>query len=581
MTKEQLESEMGPKAESTAQVEKSRRDVEQARTQPTPRYRKTRSPKKIGTETSTLVTWILVLYKVHRQYSSYWPGECTLCEVPSTAIGKSSNRTVDTASRDAKPSEGGELANFARSDPAVVYCRWNWDFMPPDMTRPLAETTLGDIVILGSRMGLSWRTLDPENSKLQADGCGYAMNSTEVRGIGTVLRFFTTAGYYGEAPQLVPSVASDKLICGIIPGCPKFVQQDFHLVNNDQKIVSIEDDEGIFAQIGVPKERRQEWAGPRWWDTQNELIILLCPFLPLKGSTIAGFHFPGTVGRSDVRCLFRFWEARVVLKYTIKKRIEALRGSPHVHMIEKASEWLDTWERDYPKDFYTRYQEGAVILNGTLEEKKSELQKRAELLKNPDLLKDATLQKKAGLQRKADLLHSCRTAYDWTTETLENFRSTDPARKLDFSALDENGQTYYIHLVAAHTSMTITAISEAARRQEQERKDGVDHSQAALKRRWNAAFHLEEKSGPGVDRPAMETSQEYIRCINDHHRGGIGWFMRNKGVDISDEEAEAAWWVLTLRGFAWALATRQVDKNRYGEFVPSSFYGNKTPVWIT
>ena len=346
---------MPRKAESVTETKRNGQDVEQAYAQVNPRNRKAKNPKRIGTESSTLVTWILVLYKVHRQYSGYWPGECTMCDIPLNAIRSGSNRITRSTSRKAKVEEEDELANLARSDPAIVYCRWNWDFMPPDMTRPLAETTLGDIAILAARMGLSWRTLDPENSKLQADGCGYAMNSTEVRGIGTVLRFFTTAGYYGEAPQLVPSVACDKLICGIIPGCPNFVQQDFHLVNNDRKIISIEDDEGIYAQIGVSKERRREWAGPRWWDTQNELIILLCPFLPLKGSTVAGFHFPGTVGRSDVRCLFRFWEGRAVLKHSIKKRIAALQGTSHVALIQEASDWLDYFKTVHSEDFYCRY----------------------------------------------------------------------------------------------------------------------------------------------------------------------------------------------------------------------------------
>ena len=49
-------------------------------------------------------------------------------------------------------------------------------------------------------------------------------------------------------------------------------------------------------------------------------------------------------------------------------------------------------------------------------------------------------------------------------------------------------------------------------------------------------------------------------------------------IPYSDDEIEEMWWMLMLRGVCWALSVRIDIPN---EVVPSSYYGNRTPVWIT
>ena len=49
--------------------------------------------------------------------------------------------------------------NSERTDIGVVYRSWTWDFMPPEMVRPLAEVGVGDCVVLAMRMGMVWRAL--------------------------------------------------------------------------------------------------------------------------------------------------------------------------------------------------------------------------------------------------------------------------------------------------------------------------------------------------------------------------------------------------------------------------------------
>lgn len=209
-----------------------------------------RKPKKRGAQTDLLVTWLLLLQELHSVYSSYWPGECAMCRLRSNPMDSIPDRKPAHIQKEASSVKDKELDNFARRDPAIIYRRWNWDFMPPEMVRPLAESTLGDIVILALRMGMQWRILEPENSKLQADGNGYIMSATDVKGLGMVLRL-TAAGSSEEFPKLIPSVASDKLACGIISRCPDFVDQDFALVSNDRKCLNIDIDDGLLSRIGV------------------------------------------------------------------------------------------------------------------------------------------------------------------------------------------------------------------------------------------------------------------------------------------------------------------------------------------
>ncbi|EFQ85873.1 hypothetical protein PTT_19029 [Pyrenophora teres f. teres 0-1] len=39
------------------------------------------------------------------------------------------------------------------------------DFMPPDIVRPVASTTLGDLIIMAHRMGMKWSDFRPSEGK--------------------------------------------------------------------------------------------------------------------------------------------------------------------------------------------------------------------------------------------------------------------------------------------------------------------------------------------------------------------------------------------------------------------------------
>ena len=105
-------------------------------------------------------------------------------------------------------------------------------------------------MVVALRMGLQWRILRPESSTLQADGNGYIMNAMDVRGLGLVLKL-TVAGRSADFPRLIQSAAVDKLACGIIPGDPIFVNQDYEVVRNDRKPVDIGEDSSLTIDGGI------------------------------------------------------------------------------------------------------------------------------------------------------------------------------------------------------------------------------------------------------------------------------------------------------------------------------------------
>ena len=71
--------------------------------------------------------------------------------------------------------------------PKITFVQRSWDFVPPDVTRPLATSTVGDIAILVRRTGMVWKTFDPFNSNMNAEGGPHVISSMEVRGLGVVL----------------------------------------------------------------------------------------------------------------------------------------------------------------------------------------------------------------------------------------------------------------------------------------------------------------------------------------------------------------------------------------------------------
>ncbi|KFY40145.1 hypothetical protein V494_03618 [Pseudogymnoascus sp. VKM F-4513 (FW-928)] len=117
----------------------------------------------------------------------------------------------------------------------------SWDFMPPDIVRPLCLSTVSDIATLAVRLGMEWKEFDPAQGNLRAEGCGNLIVSRMVRSVGTVLEYRVTdtiAQIARRVPDLVrslylPVLGVNDLLFGIVPG-------NVHLECYDRSIGSIE-----------------------------------------------------------------------------------------------------------------------------------------------------------------------------------------------------------------------------------------------------------------------------------------------------------------------------------------------------
>ena len=258
---------------------------------------------------------------------------------------------------------------------------------PPELAKPLAESTVGDIVVLAMRLGMQWRDVDVAKNSMHADGNGFSLSSFEIRGLGIVLRF-SASGEHDSFPRIAPIKAADKLLCGIIPGDPELVKEDFPFVGNDRKLYRIEQPGGILEKFGVTLEEQELTMGKDTYrEVHNELIALLCPFLAVEGSTIGRNLFPGWRDKVSV---FHLWESRLSILRAVEQRYQS--QSSHHGVYEEMHKRLQGLCKAFPADFFCRYGKSAIINH------------RDEL----DF-------------GKKELLQRCRAAHQSTTKLLKDF----------------------------------------------------------------------------------------------------------------------------------------------------------------
>lgn len=99
--------------------------------------------------------------------------------------------------------------------PTVQFIRKSWDFMPPDVVRPMASTTVSDIAVMAKRLGMIWKTFDPGES-MRAEGNGHVFTSSIARSLGIILQYSFTARTKNDNSFYVPVVQADKLGFGLV-----------------------------------------------------------------------------------------------------------------------------------------------------------------------------------------------------------------------------------------------------------------------------------------------------------------------------------------------------------------------------
>lgn len=94
----------------------------------------------------------------------------------------------------------------------------SWDFMPSNIIKPFATTTLCHLVEMMAMLGLYWKQFDLEKG-LRAEGNGYMLTSTTVHGLGIVTTFSMTGPAVPrfEDNRVIPCNALKELVFGSVP----------------------------------------------------------------------------------------------------------------------------------------------------------------------------------------------------------------------------------------------------------------------------------------------------------------------------------------------------------------------------
>lgn len=436
---------------------------------------------------------------------------------------------------------------------AIIYLRMrSWDLIPPDVVRPLASTTLGDIVILAQRLGMTWRDLRPTEGFMRAEGKGVTLFSPSgpIRGLGTVLQFNSMRSRSGperlENP-LIPSAESDKLLCGVIPGSRRLGIGDLDIIGDDRKLHLSGAMEKLGISTDVQRNLAQLESETYYRCPINDILYLTCDFVPLKGSPIGRIFHPMPASRY-LSFYFQatplhFWEGRVALLL----HLESIVGQTLSNPLRKMHAYLQEMRTDFEDDFFCRW-------------RRSRLRPAVNLLPPRERM--------AALQDAVSMLNRLRDIYNATTEyffdleadgqTVDSLRVMDPAPVDNEKYRTSSLKFTYRDFVAAHVTMAIDAVRKAAQ------SHANTQAREAVRKEVG---HLNE--GQMVD-----IAHQYIDGLP-----GLVKNMHERGCQLSEDQIHEAWWVLVVRGIAWGMSV-WLENPGEGTHVPSSFYDSQMPIWI-
>ena len=86
----------------------------------------------------------------------------------------------------------GSLRHGRVLAPTLRLSKKSWDFVPPEVLKPYAVTTVRDVAIMAQLLGLQWTVFNPEEGIMRAEGDGCIITSFQIRPLGTMVSFLKT-----------------------------------------------------------------------------------------------------------------------------------------------------------------------------------------------------------------------------------------------------------------------------------------------------------------------------------------------------------------------------------------------------
>ena len=435
---------------------------------------------------------------------------------------------------DVRPGEARHDGVGRPEEVGLGFIEWTWDVLPKDTNRPMAKTTLGELVILGYRLGMRWR-IDLDKQSFAADGNGFSLICSQVPEKGLIASF--TARRWNPVkvsyPNLIFNRHAEKLMCGIITGATSLVGRDLYCTagRGIDVLAALLDQFDVEGDLGAILSSEEidtkNIKHPSTVLVANEAATLLCEFLPVHeaGSNARRHFFHGWNSGTGGHPFSVLWSkaGRSYLLAYLKDRRSKYRRS---RVTREVLDTLQTLSRRYPwafEDELDEDPEGDLVPEGD----------------------------------QAILVPDCRREWDATTTGFFGYERS------------YNGITHYTRLVLAHCCMSVRASKSALLRQSAELSDFRAHkhqlqdiAEAYLKQIYDDKGLLAD----GIFKRCTQTIRYELYGVTSIH------------VDRETETLDN-WWLMMLRGIVWSMSTDVTTAE--GEAVPSSCFGSERPVWIT
>lgn len=460
----------------------------------------------------------------------------------------------------------------ALSTPYIEPREQTWDMMPPDLLRPAASASLGNIIVLAHRLGMGWREIRIGTGVLHAEGYGQAISGSMSRGIGILVQYTRDKAFDGKRRNtpwerlVIPSVYADMLGFGIIPGGLGI--PDLSLQADDGSLSEIDNTMSVLRiQSSEQSKIRQRWIEDKSFVGFSDVVALVPPFLPIMDSSITTVHRPLPDLNGPLICR----EGREAFRVRLHHELSGLREPENSGILPQLMDLssrltlgFDDWSEEWSRDG-----EGKTMRNN----------------------------------RDVGLLNFLRHQHAECTNSL---------RKI-FEDASTNGFPFtFRDLVGAHLSQATSAYIQASTVDDENSSGGLSThfpTPPNMDHHLYQAFHIYVDNLPRIVERVKTTCDPEIRTIrtspfprlrvpsNDIHGDPpfLPLFPKATSLDsnleaytTSEKNAKIrlAWWLMIFRAQCWYLSVSLIgpldgsSNGRGGIIVPSSLWDSQVLVHI-
>jgi hypothetical protein len=414
--------------------------------------------------------------------------------------------------------------------PCIRIKTHSWDLMPPDVVRPFATTTAGDVAILTCRMGVKWKVFKPIDGIMEGEGNGHVFSAARVRGLGTMLTYTKLTLDDGQDnsssmesvrnpangdPEMAPPTveaksvdnsrnpqmryiwtpAADMFWFGIIPGNSELSLPSFPVGTNEEVFATLwKIDPGGRAADSLQKTQNKQRD---YLHGFADIVPMVSPWLCQMSDPVLNWYprpMRSTLG------LTWFFAAYKIFEGKLNQWIFEHSNSTHLDMAK----WVHNRYEELQKNWGREWDGISEGLD----------------LRTPEFYCDLN------------------TLYDDTTRY--------------FLELNQSGRLRYMDLVCAH-------LREAPR-------SFVDSL-------WALDNNIDvEKTNPADDKKWRAGAMGfYWKYLPDYVE-----YMKGNGCDDKDL-VEVAWIVLVFRAMLWMRA--HIPKTDI-PLLPSQYHGSRLPIYL-